>query len=211
MDTLRIAPTGVPGFDDLLGGGLPRDRLYLTVGTPGVGKTTFGLQFLLEGRRRDERALYVTLSETSEELRDVAVSHGWTLDKIELLELSALDQSLANEGQNTLFHPAEIELNETIQKILKVIEQLRPSRVVIDSLSEIRLLAGDALRYRRQILSLKQYFIGKACTVLLLDDGTARRTIFSCRAWCTGCSTSSSWRPSTGPSAAAFAFRSCAA
>lgn len=169
---MSIVPTGIPGFDHILNGGLPRDRLYLAVGTPGVGKTTFGLQFLLEGHRRGEPVLYVTLSETAEELKDVAVSHGWSLDQVEVLELSSLDQSLVTE-QNTLFHPSEIELNETIEKILRVVEKLRPSRVVIDSLSEIRLLAGEALRYRRQILSLKQYFIGKACTVLLLDDGSA--------------------------------------
>lgn len=170
---MSIIPSGVPGFDDILNGGLPRDRLYLAMGSPGVGKTTFGLQFLLEGHRRGDAVLYVTLSETAEELRDVAVSHGWSLENVELLELSALDQALLNHEQNTLFHPSEIELNETIEKILRVVEKLRPSRVVIDSLSEIRLLAGDALRYRREILSLKQYFIGKACTVLLLDDGTA--------------------------------------
>ncbi|MDP2270298.1 MAG: gas vesicle protein GvpD [Archangium sp.] len=173
MTPTAIAPTGVPGLDDILTGGLPKNRLYLTMGSPGVGKTTLGLQFLFEGRDRGETVLYVTLSETSEELRDVAQSHGWSLEGVHLLELSSLEEAMANEAQNTLFHPSEIELHETIQKMLTLMKEIKPSRVVLDSLSEIRLLAGDALRYRRQILSLKQFFVGRNCTVMLLDDGTA--------------------------------------
>jgi circadian clock protein KaiC len=173
MEQNQLAPTGIPGLDNVLSGGLPRNRLYLAMGSPGVGKTTLGLQFLFAGRDLGESVLYVTLSETVEELKDVADSHGWSLEGVQLLELSSLEESLTSEAQNTLFHPSEIELNETIQKVLKLVLEKRPSRVVIDSLSEIRLLAGDALRYRRQILSLKQFFIGKNCTVMLLDDGTA--------------------------------------
>ncbi len=173
MTPTAVAPTGVPGLDDILSGGLPRNRLYLTMGSPGVGKTTLGLQFLFEGRDRGEKVLYVTLSETAEELRDVAQSHGWSLEGVHLLELSSLEEAMANEAQNTLFHPSEIELHETMQKMLTLMKDIKPTRVVLDSLSEIRLLAGDALRYRRQILSLKQFFIGRNCTVMLLDDGTA--------------------------------------
>jgi len=167
------AKTGIPGLDDVLGGGMPRNRLYLVQGDPGVGKTTLALQFLIEGVQQGERVLYITLSETQQELEGVSASHGWSLEGIDLFELSAVEELLKEESQQSVFHPAEIELNETTKSLLEVVDRINPKRVVFDSLSELRLLARDALRYRRQILSLKQYFAGKKCTVMLLDDNTA--------------------------------------
>lgn len=161
--------TGIPGFDDVLGGGFPTDRLYLVQGEPGTGKTTMALQFLMEGRRLGERVLFITLSETRDELTSVVGSHGWTLDGIEIFELSAAQQSRPAE-QNTLFHPSEVELNEVTEVILNEVERVNPTRVVLDSLSELRLLSQSPLRFRRQILAIKQYFVGQGRTVLLLDD-----------------------------------------
>jgi circadian clock protein KaiC len=161
--------TGTPGLDQLLDGGFPTDRLYLIQGEPGTGKTTMALQFLLEGVRQGETCLFITLSETQDELRAVAQSHGWKLDGINIFELSAAQQARPGEA-NTLFHPSEIELNEVTQVLLDEIQRVRPSRVVIDSLSEMRVLAQSALRFRRQILALKQHFVGKGQTVVLLDD-----------------------------------------
>jgi circadian clock protein KaiC len=166
-------PTGIAPLDHVLGGGLPRDRIYLVQGDPGSGKTTLAVQFLLEGMRRKEPVLYVTLSETKEELRDVAASHGWSLDGIDVVELSNLEDSVKPDGQYTLFDPADVELGETTRRLLEVIERVKPVRLVFDSLSELRLLARDPLRYRRQILAFKQFFIGKKCTALFLDDGTS--------------------------------------
>jgi circadian clock protein KaiC len=165
------ALTGVEGLDAILGGGLPRNHLYLLDGEPGTGKTTLALQFLLEGARRGERGLYVTLSESTLELEGVAESHGWVLDAIEIFELSAASGEPAAEY--TLFHPAEVELQETVGEVIGAVGRANPSRVVFDSLSEMRLLARDALRFRRQILALKQFFVGRQCTVLLLDDKSA--------------------------------------
>ena len=157
------------GLDDILGGGLPPDRLYLVQGDPGTGKTTLALQYLLDGVRRGERVLFITLSETADELRAVADSHGWDLEGVNVFELSAAQQNRTAE-QNTLFHPSEVELNEVTQVLLDEVERVRPTRVVLDSLSELRLLAQSALRFRRQILALKQHFVGRGATVLLLDD-----------------------------------------
>jgi circadian clock protein KaiC len=162
--------TGIKNLDDILEGGLPGQRLYLLSGDPGTGKTTLALQFLLEGVHRGEPGLYVTLSETAEELRASAASHGWSLDKLTVYELSSAEQASGLPAAQTLFHPSEVELNETTKGVLNIVEKLRPQRVVFDSLSEMRLLARDPLRYRRQILSLKQFFAGRGCTVLLLDD-----------------------------------------
>jgi len=162
--------TGIEGLDDILSGGLMSHRLYLIEGVPGSGKTTLALHFLMEGVRHGEPVLYVTLSETEEELRSVATSHGWTLDGITIRELVPSESSLQPEDQYTMFHPSEVELSETTKTILADVGRVRPARVVFDSLSELRLLAGNPLRYRRQILALKQFFTGRKCTVLLLDD-----------------------------------------
>jgi circadian clock protein KaiC len=167
------ASTGIEGLDDVLVGGLPPHRLYLVQGDPGVGKTTLALQFLLEGVRLGERVLYITLSETREELLAVANSHGWSLEGVDLYELSAMEEALKAESDNSVFHSAEVELTETANALIEIVEKVKPSRAVFDSLSEMRLLARDALRYRRQILALKQYFTGCQCTVLLLDDQTS--------------------------------------
>ena len=165
----RLA-TGVAGLDDILEGGFPANRVYLIEGDPGTGKTTLAVQFLLEGARQGESGLYITLSETKEELEGVAVSHGWNLDGINIYELTPAEDSLKTESQYTIFHPSEIELGETTSAVLKEVERTNPRRVVFDSLSELRLMAGDPLRFRRQILALKQYFSGRHGTVLLLDD-----------------------------------------
>jgi circadian clock protein KaiC len=167
------AAIGIVGLDRILGGGLPKHRLYLVEGDPGVGKTTLALQFLLHGVERGERALYITLSETEAEIRAIAESHGWSLDGLAMFELSALEQQTRLEAQNTVFRPADVELTETTRAILNHVEKTKPSRVVFDSLSELRLLAQHALRYRREVLNLKQYFAGKQSTVLLLDDRTS--------------------------------------
>ncbi|MDB5925403.1 MAG: kaiC 2 [Betaproteobacteria bacterium] len=171
--TQEQSQTGVPGLDEILYGGLPAGRLYLVDGNPGVGKTTLALQFLLEGVRRGERCLYVTLSETKAELDSVADSHGWTLEGISIIELSQIESALTTRSQNTLFQPAEVELNNLSKLLLEQISELKPSRLVLDSLSEMRLLAQNPLRYRRQILTFKQRFSAIDCTVLLLDDRSA--------------------------------------
>ncbi|HEX8355726.1 MAG TPA: ATPase domain-containing protein [Pyrinomonadaceae bacterium] len=168
----RLA-TGSAGLDTVLNGGFPANRLYLVEGDPGTGKTTLALQFLLEGARRGEPVLYVTLSETKEELTAVAHSHGWSLEGVTLHELVPPAESLKTETQYTIFHPSEVELGETTKMVIDEVERIEPRRVVFDSLSEMRLLARDPLRYRRQILALKQYFAGRRCTVLLLDDRTS--------------------------------------
>jgi circadian clock protein KaiC len=168
-----LVTLGIPGLDNVLLGGLPADRVYLIEGDPGAGKTTLSLQFLLDGRARGESGLYVTLSETSNELRAVAHSHGWDLAGIHLTELATAEASLSSDAENTMFYPSEVELSEVTDRVLRDVEELRPSRIVIDSLSELRLLAQNPLRYRRQILALKQFFVGRRCTVLLLDDRSA--------------------------------------
>jgi circadian clock protein KaiC len=165
---------GVQGLDDVLMGGLNPNRIYLLEGDPGTGKTTLALQFMLEGARAGERCLYITLSETAEELRSVARSHGWSLDGVTIFELTPPEANFAADQYYTLLHPSEVELSETIKLILDRIEELQPDRVAFDSLAEIRLLAQDPLRYRRQVLALKQFFAGRRSTALLLDDLTSR-------------------------------------
>lgn len=167
------ASTGVSGLDDVLGGGLPARHLYVVEGTPGSGKTTLGLQFLLQGVREGEDGLYVTLSETADELRTVAASHGWDLQGVELFELVS-SEGLGLDAEQSILHPSEIELGETVRGVMSAVERLKPSRVVFDSLSEMRLLAQDPLRYRRQVLALKRFFQVHGCTVLLLDDRSSR-------------------------------------
>jgi circadian clock protein KaiC len=168
-DTPPVA-TGIDGLDTILKGGLTPNRLYLVEGLPGAGKTTMALQFLQEGVKRGETVLYVTLSETEVELREVAASHGWSLEGVHIHELFPMGDQLDPEEQYTVFHPSEVELGKVTQGILAEVERLQPQRVVFDSLSEIRLLAGTLLRFRRQILALKQYFAGRKATVLLLDE-----------------------------------------
>lgn len=165
--------TGIEGLDNILHGGFPANRVYLVEGEPGTGKTTLALQFLLEGVRLGEAALYVSLSETKEELEASARSHGWTLEGLNIHELVPARDTLKPESQYTIFHPSEIELSETTSAVLEEVERINPQRIVFDSLSEMRLLAHDPLRYRRQILALKQYFIGRQCMVMLLDDKTS--------------------------------------
>jgi circadian clock protein KaiC len=172
------ARTGVPGLDEILMGGLRPNELYLIDGDPGSGKTTVALQFLMEGARVSERGLYVTLSETKAELLAGAESHGWRLDldKIEIFELVRTERDLEPDTQLTMYQPQEVELTETTRAVLEAVERSRPLRVVFDSLSEMRLLAQSSLRYRRQILAFKQFFVGRQCTVLLLDDRTSEVT-----------------------------------
>ena len=169
------ASTAIPGLDDILGGGLTPERLYLVEGTPGTGKTTLALQFLLHGADAGEVSLYITLSETAHELRAVAATHGWSLDRLSLFDLVG-ETGLDPDAEQTILHPADIELGETTREVMRRVEELRPTRIVFDSLSELRLLAQNPLRYRRQILALKQFFASRHCTVLMLDDKTADPT-----------------------------------
>lgn len=169
----ECARTGIFGLDQILNGGLPRNHIYLVDGEPGTGKTTLALQFLLEGASLGERGLYVTLSESRVELEQVAESHGWSLEGVEIFELSTMQDQRESEEGYTLFHPAEVELQQTMDAVLKTVNELNPQRVVFDSLSEMRLLAREPLRFRRQILSLKQFFSERESTVLLLDDKTS--------------------------------------
>ena len=164
--------TGVPGLDDVLRGGLPRNQLFLLQGKPGTGKTSLALQFLLQGAKDGEKCLYITFSETQRELEAVARSHGWDLSKIAILELSTISAHISAGNQNTLFHPSEIELSKTIDLLLERVKQESASRIVFDSVSELRLLAETSLRYRRQMLSFKEFFIDRGSTVLFLDDLT---------------------------------------
>lgn len=170
-DHRRIS-SGNAGLDRILHGGLPRNRLYLVEGAPGSGKTTLSLQFLMDGKARGERTLYITLSETGEELAAVAASHDWDLSGIDLFELASAEEVLGEGREQSILHPWEMELGGTIRLIQAEVERVQPTRVVFDSLSEMRLLAQDPLRYRRQVLALKQFFAGRRITVILVDDLT---------------------------------------
>jgi circadian clock protein KaiC len=166
------ASTGIAGLDHILGGGLPAKHVYLVEGTPGAGKTTLALQFLRRGVEGGEKGLYITLSETASELRTVATSHGWSLNGLEVFEL-VTEEGLSPESEQSILHPSEVELGETTRGVMAAVERLQPRRVVFDSLSEMRLLAQNPLRYRRQVLALKSFFSTRGCTVLLLDDRSA--------------------------------------
>ena len=168
------ASTGIAGLDHILGGGLPSSHLYLVEGTPGSGKTTLGLEFLRRGVRDGQKGLYITLSETAAELRTVAASHGWSLEGVEVFELVTAE-GLSPESEQSILHPSEVELGETTRGVMAAVERLKPTRVVFDSLSEMRLLAQNPLRYRRQVLALKSFFSSRGCTVLLLDDRSAEQ------------------------------------
>jgi circadian clock protein KaiC len=170
VDTIERISTGMSGLDDILGGGFDPDRIYLVEGAPGSGKTTLALQFLLEGVKRGEKVLYVTLSESESELRLISTRHGWSLQGVSIFQFMPPEASLGPDQEVTLFHPAEIELGETTKMILEKVREIDPLRFVFDSLSELRLLAQNPLRYRRQILALKHFFADRKCTVLLLDD-----------------------------------------
>lgn len=162
--------TGNAGLDEILRGGLPAGRMYLVEGSPGSGKTTLGLEFLIEGVRRGEPVLYITLSESREELMVVAESHGLSLDGVAIFELASADEAIGQGAEQSILHPWEAELGQTVALIRSEVERVKPTRVVFDSLSELRLLAQDALRFRRQVLALKQFFDPRGTTVLLIDD-----------------------------------------
>ena len=168
----RRTATGISGLDEIISGGFERNRLYLIEGNPGVGKTTLATQFLLEGARLGERCLYVTLSETRDEMEAVAASHGWSLEGIDIIELSQVEEMFGTGAKNTLFQPAEVELTRLAELLISEFDRLKPQRMVLDSLSELRLMAQSPLRYRRQILSFKHHFATGQCTLLLLDDNT---------------------------------------
>jgi circadian clock protein KaiC len=165
--------TGITGLNNILHGGLPKDRIYLVEGDPGTGKTTLAMQFALEGVRNGGKSLYLTLSETKGELIAMAQSHGWSLEGLEIFELIPVEANLTTDSQYTFFHSEEIELGETVRSMLDRVSQVQPTHLVIDSLAELRLLAQDPQRYRRQVLALKHYFAGKSTTALLLDDRTS--------------------------------------
>ncbi len=169
LEQTRLS-TGIPGLDDILRGGLSKGFLYLIEGNPGAGKTTLALQFLIEGAKRGESGLYLSLAESELELRHVAASHGLSLDKVTICKISPPEIEGSAGQQYTVFQPAEVELADVLETILARVREIGPSRVVIDSMSELRMLARDSLRYRRQILSLKQFFEGRDCTTLLLDE-----------------------------------------
>lgn len=169
-----LLSSGIVGLDDILRGGFPAQCLQLVSGTPGAGKTTLGLQFLLAGAAAGESCLYVTLSETRREMERIAESHGWDLSGLHICELVPSEHNLSADSQLTVFNPSEFELGETTQAMIKAVDDHKPTRVVIDSLSELRLVAQSSLRYRRQVLALKHFFAGRSCTVLMLDDMTGK-------------------------------------
>jgi circadian clock protein KaiC len=170
------AASGIQGLDDILSGGFTRGALFLVEGTPGTGKTTLALRFVIAGAREKERALYITLSETRDELIRGAASHGWTLGDIEIFELQPPESVVNADQQQSLLYSADLELGETVKLIFETVDRIQPDRIVLDSLSEIRLLAQSSLRYRRQLLALKHYFARRDATVLALDDLTTDAT-----------------------------------
>jgi circadian clock protein KaiC len=181
----RLA-TGISGLDNILLGGLPAGHVYLIEGDPGSGKTTLGMQFLLEGISNGDPTLYITLAESKGELLTVAQSHDFDFSKVEIFEVQPPELDQKGSDQYTVFHPSEVELVDVMQSILSRVEQIHAARIVFDSMSEIRMLARDPLRYRRQILSLKQFFVGRNSTVLLLDDRTSDRSDIQLQSICHG-------------------------
>lgn len=196
------AAFGLQGLDDILAGGLERDRVYLLEGAPGTGKTTAAMSFLLEGARLGEGVLYITLSETEDELRATARSHGWSLDGMDIFELVPPESLLDEQQQQSLLYSSDLELGETTRMIFEAVEARKPRRVVIDSLSEIRLLAQSSLRYRRQVLALKHYFAKNSATVLLLDDLTTEINDKTVHSVAHGVIQLQELAPNTAPSAA---------
>ncbi|HET9281468.1 MAG TPA: ATPase domain-containing protein [Candidatus Angelobacter sp.] len=178
--------TGIAGLDDILHGGLQSGHVYLVEGDPGTGKTTLGIQFLLAGIAKGEATLYITLAESRQELQAVADSHGFDISKIEIFEVQPPELDAQGSNQYTVFHPSEVELIDVMQNILSKVEKVKAGRIVFDSMSEIRMLARDPLRYRRQILSLKQFFVGRGSTVLLLDDRTSEHLDSQLQSICHG-------------------------
>ena len=201
--TSPTARTGVEGLDDILAGGLSPGHVYLLEGSPGTGKTTVALSFLLEGLKAGERGLYITLSETEAELRDGAASHGWDLgEDVRIFELVPPENLLDEEHQQSLLYSSDLELGETTKAIFEAIERAHPVRIVLDSLSEIRLLAQSSLRYRRQILAMKHYFARQGATVLMLDDLTTDTNDKTVHSLAHGVIRLRRWRRTTAPSAA---------
>jgi circadian clock protein KaiC len=194
----NVCLTGIQGLDEVLNGGLPIHHFYLVQGDPGVGKTTLALSFLFEGVKRGEKTFYISLSENKTELAAIAKSHGWSLENITILELADIDKQIQAESQNTVFHPAELELNQMTGILTSQIGKVQPARVVFDSLSEIRNLAQNPLRYRRQMLALKHYFLTNKATVLLLDDRQSKTSDLEIETLAHGVINLEMWTPAYG-------------
>ena len=208
-DDAAPVPTGVPGLDDILAGGYAANRAHLIEGQPGSGKTTLGLQFLLDGIRQGERCLYITLSESKRELISVADRHGWSLDGLEIYELVPPELSLDPKQQQTLLYASDLELGETVNMVLAEIERVKPRRLVFDSLSEIRLLSQNALRYRRQVLALKNFFLLHDVTALLLEDLTSNQDDLNLQTVSHAVIRLDQLAPSTAPNAGASGSSKC--
>lgn len=199
QSSIARAPTGIAGLDSILGGGLPRRRLYMVEGSSGTGKTTLGLQFCLEGVRSGERAVYISLSESEEELRQIIASHGWSAEGLAILCFPDQDDGSLPGEEYTLFHPSEVELGQTTNRVLEAVEQHRPDRLVLDTLSGLRLMADDPLRYRRQIQSLRAFLAARGCTVMIIDELEDESTLFQPRSLAHGVITIEAVTPDYGP------------